>query len=222
MKTEHRTVTVNEKSAVSCVWQIPDHYQSVLIIAHGAGHDMDSEFISFLHQQIAKRDILTVKFNFPYKQQGKKAPDSAKVLTATWHAVITDVLAKSQCSTKHLFLSGKSMGGRYASMIAHEYDNLGGLIFFGYPLHASGKADKPRFEHFSGLDCPLLFFQGTRDSLCKLEVLEPLLSTLTPKPILHIIEGGDHSFKVLKKLNRGETEVLSEVVETSTTWIDQQ
>lgn len=222
MKTEHRTITVNEKNTISCVWQIPDHYQSVLIIAHGAGHDMDSEFISFLHQQVAEHDILTVKFNFPYKQQGKKAPDSPKMLKATWHAVIADVLANSQCSTKQLFLSGKSMGGRYASMIADEYNDLGGLIFFGYPLHAPGNADKPRFEHFPGLDCPLLFFQGTRDSLCKLEVLEPLLSKLTPEPTLHIIEAGDHSFKVLKKLNRSESEVLTEVVDTSANWINQQ
>lgn len=220
MKTEHHNITVNEKSEVSSAWLIPEHYQSVLIIAHGAGNDMHSDYISFLHEQIAERGILTIKFNFPYKQRGKKAPDRAPVLEATWHAVIADVLAKSGCTTDQIFLSGKSMGGRYASMVAHKYDNLGGLIFFGYPLHAPGKPDKARFDHFAAVRCPLLFIQGTRDSLCKLDSLKPLLATLQPTPKLHIIEGGDHSFKVLKSLNRSVEEVLTEVANVSIDWID--
>lgn len=222
MKTELCTVTVNEKSTVSCFWLTPEKYQSVLIIAHGAGHDMHSEFISFLQSQIAERGILTVKFNFPYKEQGKKAPDRPAVLEATWQAVINDVLNKNQCSPNQLFLSGKSMGGRYASMIAHQYPDLGGLIFFGYPLHAPGKPDKSRFNHFTALKYPLLFFQGTRDSLCKLDILKTFLATLTPTPTLHVIEGGDHSFKVLKRLNRSESEVLTEVAKVSAEWIERQ
>ena len=219
MKTENHTIVVNEKASVSSVWLIPDHYQAALIIAHGAGKDMNSDFISTLHQHIAEQAILTVKFNFPYLEQGRKSPDRAPVLEATWQAVIDSVLEKTRLSPGQLYLSGKSMGGRYASMIAARQSGFGGVILYGYPLHAPGKPDKPRVEHLPLITCPMLFFQGTRDTLCNLDKLRETLKTLKPEPTLHIITGGDHSFKVLKKLNRSEASVWEEIVQTSSEWI---
>jgi uncharacterized protein len=219
METQNLQIKINEKVAISSAWLIPKDFQAILIIAHGAGNDMHSDFISFLHQIIAGQGIMTVKFNFPYMEQGRKAPDRAPVLIATWQAVIDAVLEKTQFPPKQLFLSGKSMGGRYASMLAAEETAYGGLILYGYPLHPPGKPEKLRVGHLSSIPCPMLFFQGTRDSLCKLDILRENLRYLQPAPELHIIEGGDHSFKVLKRLNRSEQSVWQEIAEHSSQWM---
>jgi predicted alpha/beta-hydrolase family hydrolase len=222
MKTEHHTITITPKASVSSVWLIPDHYKAVLIIAHGAGQNMNSSFISHLHQGIAEQGILTVKFNFPYMEQGLKAPNTPHVLEETWHKIIEAVIDKTGANRKQIFLSGKSMGGKYATILACKEDLYAGIILFGFPLHAPGSPDKPRFDLLKVIHEPMLFFQGTRDSLCKLDVFTPLLNTLDPVPTLHIIEGGDHSFKMLKKSNRNEESVLNEVVSRSVEWIEQQ
>jgi predicted alpha/beta-hydrolase family hydrolase len=218
MKKENHTLIVNEKASVSSVWLFPERYQTALIIAHGAGNDMNSAFISYLHEKIAEQNILTIKFNFPYMEQGRKAPDRAPVLEATWEKIFSAVLEKTDLTAEQIFLSGKSMGGRYASMMAVK-QNCAGVVLFGYPLHAPGKLHKLRNEHFASVRCPLLFFQGTRDSLCQLDKLQQSLKTLTPVPKLHIIEGGNHSFKTLKSLNRTEESVWQELVQTTTDWI---
>lgn len=222
MKTEHHKITVTQKADVSSTWLIPDEYQSVLIIAHGAGHDMDSVFISQLHEGIAKQNILTVKFNFPYMEQGLKAPNTPHVLEETWQQVINAVIEKTGVKRKQIFLSGKSMGGRYATILASKEDLYAGIILFGYPLHAPGKPDKPRFDQLKVIHEPMLFFQGTRDSLCQLSVFKPLLQLLSPEPVLHVIEGADHSFKLLKRIERTEESVVAEIVEVTSAWIKQK
>lgn len=221
MKTEHHTITVTPKANISSTWLIPKKYKAVLIIAHGAGRDMNSTFISHLHEGIAEQNILTVKFNFPYMEQGLKAPNTPHVLEETWHKVIDMVLERTGVNRKHIFLSGKSMGGRYATLLACKEDLFGGIILFGYPLHAPGKPDKPRFDLLKSIHEPMLFFQGTRDSLCKLDIFKPLLETLSPKPTLHIIDGGDHSFKLLKRIDRSNESVLDEIANKSAEWINE-
>ncbi len=222
MKTEHHTITITQKADISSTWIIPNEYKSVLIIAHGAGHDMNSTFMSQIHEGIAKHNVLTVKFNFPYMEKGLKAPNTPHVLEETWQQVINTVIEKTGVSRKQIFLSGKSMGGRYATILTSKEDLYAGIILYGYPLHAPGKPEKPRFNHLKAIHEPMLFFQGSRDSLCQLKVFEPLLETLSPKPILHIIEGADHSFKLLKRINRTEQSVFNEIIQTSADWINQK
>lgn len=222
MNTETHLISVNEKIEISSLWTLPDAYQAILIIAHGAGNDMLSPFISFLHKVIAEQGIMTVKFNFPYKEKGRKAPDRAPILEDCWQAVLDQVLEKTQCQPSQVFVSGKSMGGRYASMLAARNNQIGGLILYGYPLHAPGKTERLRSEHLPHISCPMLFFQGTRDRLCKLDKLKPILASLKSATELHIIEGGDHSFKVLKKLQRSEQEVWREIADHSVTWLRQR
>lgn len=219
MKKQQHTITVTKKADILSLWLIPEHYDSVLIIAHGAGRDMHSAFISQLHEGIAQHNILTVKFNFPYLEQGAKAPNTPHVLEETWHQVIEYVLAKTGVRRKQIFLSGKSMGGRYATILACKEDLYAGIILFGFPLHAPGKSDKPRFDLLKVIHEPMLFFQGTRDSLCRLDVFKALLATLSPKPDLHIIEGGDHSFNILKRIDRTEQSVFDEIIRSSVDWI---
>jgi len=222
MKTEHHTITITQKAKISSTWLIPDEYQSVLIIAHGAGHDMNSVFISQIQEGIAKQNVLTVKFNFPYMEQGLKAPNTPHVLEETWQKVINTVMEKTGVTRKQIFLSGKSMGGRYATILTSKEDLYAGIILFGYPLHAPGKPDKPRFGHLKDIHEPMLFFQGTRDSLCQLKIFKPLLEKLSPQPVLHIIEGADHSFKLLKRIDRSEQSVFDEIIQASVDWIKQK
>ncbi|MGR9116751.1 MAG: alpha/beta hydrolase family protein [Gammaproteobacteria bacterium] len=219
MKLETHAIHVNDKTSISSSWLIPKDYRHALIIAHGAGQGMDSPLISALHEGIASRNILTVKFNFPYLEQGRKAPDRAPVLTATWQAVVDSVKERTGMTSDQIFLSGKSMGGRYASMLLAEQAGFGGLILFGYPLHPAGKPERLRYEHLASIASPMLFIQGTRDSLCQLERLQQILTGLTPQPDLHIIEGGDHSFKVLKSRNRSERSVWDEIIGVAAEWI---
>ena len=219
MKTEHHTITITQKADISSVWLIPEKYKSVLIIAHGAGRDMNADFISQIHQGMSEQGVLTVKFNFPYMEAGFKAPNTPHVLEETWQKVIDTVIEKTGISRQQIFLSGVSMGGRYATILASKEDLYAGVILFGYPLHAPGKSNKPRFDHLKAIKEPMLFFQGTRDSLCHLDVFKPLLKTLSPQPTLHIIEGGDHSFKLLKKIDRTNQSVIDEIIKTSSAWI---
>ncbi len=218
MKKQIYKLMVNEKSTITSEWLIPDHFQTALIIAHGAGNGMDSPFISYLHKQIANHDILTVKFNFPYMEKARKTPDRAQVLEATWLKVIDSVIKKTHLSAEQIFLSGKSMGGRYASMIASKQNFA--VILYGYPLHAPGKPLNLRIEHFKTISCPILIFQGTRDSLCQLDKLQESLEKYAPDASLHIIEGGDHSFKTLKRMNRTEESVWQEIVLKTVEWIN--
>ncbi len=219
MKTETHKITVNPKAYVTSIWNIPEDYESILIIAPGAGKDMNSDFISTLHDGIAKKGIMTVKFNFPYLEQGRAAPNTPSVLEDTWLAVIDAVMAQTGFPREKIFLSGKSMGGRYAILLAAKIDGFAGIILYGYPLHAPGKTNKPRSEDLASVHSPMLFFQGSRDSLCDLKVFKPILEQLDPQPELDVIEGADHSFKVLKRLNRNEESVYQELIDKTVEWI---
>jgi len=219
MKTETHKIIVNPKAYVNSIWLIPEQYDSVLLIAPGAGKDMHSEFISGLHEGIAKHNIMTVKFNFPYLEIGRTAPNTPTVLEDTWLAVIDAVMKKTGFPRRKIFLSGKSMGGRYATLLAAKIDGFAGIILYGYPLHAPGRTNKPRKEDLNSVRSPMLFFQGSRDSLCALKIFKPALENLNPQPDLHIIEGADHSFKILKRLNRSEESVRQELIQKSVDWI---
>ncbi len=216
MRTLRRKIQVAPDKKVSSVWLVPDNYrrETGIILAHGAGNDMHNPFLSHVHRALAKRGALSVKFNFPYKERGSKAPDRAPVLESTWRAVIGAVRNDPELAPRRLYLGGKSMGGRMASHLAAQGEDCAGLIFLGYPLHAAKKTDRLRSEHLPRIRCPMSFIQGTRDPLCDLDLLRALLPRLKTPVTLHIIEGGDHSFKVPKRLGRSEQAIWNEIVDT--------
>lgn len=223
MQQQRRKIQVDSGVEVSSVWAIPDHYHgragSAIILAHGAGSDMEHPFISHFHQALADAGLLSVKFNFPYKEQGRKAPDRMPLLESTWRAVIHAVSVDQALSPQRLYLAGKSMGGRVASQVAARGEPCQGLVFLGYPLHPPKQTDKVRVEHWSKLSCPILFLQGTRDSLCDLSVLRTLLPRIPAPVTLQLIEGGDHSFKVLKSSGRTDALVWQEMVSALLGWL---
>jgi len=118
-----------------------------------------------------------------------------------------------------LFLGGKSMGGRVASHLAAAGAECEGLLFLGYPLHPAGKPERLRDGHLADIECPMLFVEGTRDPLCRLELLQPVLARLGNRARLHLIEGGDHSFRLPKRLGRSEREVWDEILEAAIDWM---
>lgn len=223
MNGDIRKIVVDDKVAVSSAWAVPKHYDRklALVIAHGAGNDMDNPFLSYLHRCIADSGILCVKFNFPYKERGTRAPDPAPKLMRTWRAVINRVNADPKLSPTNVILSGKSLGGRMASMVAAEDAGVRGLVLFGYPLHPPSQTDRLRVSHFENVACPMLFIQGTRDPLCDLDLLrQKVIERYPDRTTLHIVEGGDHSFRVPKKINRTEASIWQEIAGVTIEWLD--
>ena len=224
MQEEHRKITVQPGMDITSVWAIPDQYQpgqsNAVILAHGAGNDMPHPFMSYFHHAFAEAGLLSIKFNFPYTEQGRKAPDRAAVLEQTWRA-IHDAVKTDALAPNRLFLAGKSMGGRVASLAVANGLECAGLIFLGYPLHPPKQPEKTRTEHWAAIHCPALFLEGTRDSLCDLALLKSSLPLLPGPVTLKVIEGGDHSFKVPKSLQRSQASVFEDMSTTAVDWMNQ-
>lgn len=219
MQLENRTVRVDNKRSVGSIWARPEFGsgpEAAFVLAHGAGAGMDHEFICHFHEAFCRAGFLSVKFNFPYKQAGRKAPDRGSVLEDTYRSVV-DAVA-SDLSGSKIFIGGKSMGGRIASYLVAEGAPVAGAYFLGYPLHAPGRTDRLRTAHFPKLRRPLLFVQGSRDALCDLDLLREALAEAPGPTTLHVVEGGDHSFSVTKKSGRTQAEVRQEVLNTVVNW----
>ncbi len=153
--------------------------------------------MSFFHRGIARLGHLSVKFNFSYMEQGKKAPNPQKRLRDTYRGVIG--LIENKFKPRVLIIGGKSMGGRIASYIAGETASVRGLLFLGYPLHPPGRTEKLRDAHLYKLDRPMLFISGTRDTLARQELLDKVVEKIGSRGMIHWVEGGGHSLKGRKK-----------------------
>jgi len=182
---------------VSGLWTAAPDAGAVAILAHGAGAGMDHPFMVGAAAGLAAHGITAFRFNFPYIDQGRRTPDRPGRLREAWIAALDEGAALADGLP--LVASGKSMGGRIVSMIAAERGKDFGaraLVFFGYPLHAPGRIDKPRDEHLPFVRVPMLFIQGTQDSLANFEMMQALVERLQPWARLHAIQGADHSFRV--------------------------
>lgn len=167
-----------------------------VILAHGAGQGIDSPFMKFFHEALPKRGFLSVQFNFDYMQQGRKIPDPQPKMQALYRQVVREVAEVHR--PKAIVIGGKSMGGRVASYIAGSTEGVGGLVFLGYPLHPPGKQDRLRDEHLYGIELPMLFLSGTKDTLAERGLLEKVVGRLGSRATLIWTERGDHSLKVGK------------------------
>ncbi|MDP9342024.1 MAG: dienelactone hydrolase family protein [Actinomycetota bacterium] len=179
---------------MSGLWAWPPGARACVVVAHGAGGDMTSPLLVGFTTCLNEAGFGTLRFNFPYSEQGRKAPDRAPVLVATSRAAHD--LAVARAGKKHVFVGGKSMGGRIASMAVAEGMPADGLIFLGYPLHPPGRPDRLRDEHLYRIRVPMLFIEGTEDPFARFDLLKELTSKLGRWAVLHPVEGGDHSFRV--------------------------
>ena len=183
----------------------PAKAQFSVILAHGAGTPMDSPFMIKYAEGIAARGIRVARFEFPYmtrrREDGRRRPpDRAPVLIKSWRAAV-EQMARTGLSRDSLFIGGKSLGGRTASMIADEA-GVAGLVCLGYPFHPPGKPERTRVDHLQFLGTPTLIVQGERDPLGTFEDVKGY--TLSPAIRLHWLTDGDHNFKPRKASGRTE------------------
>lgn len=203
---------------VSGILLRPPDARALLVFAHGAGADMRHAFMEGVATTLAERHIATLRYNFPYTENGLRRPDSKPVLLATVRSAIH--FANRVRGPLPLFAGGKSMGGRMTSAAAAEepLPNVAGIIFFGFPLHPAGAPSTERAAHLAEVTAPMLFLQGTRDLLADLTLLKPELSNLGTRASLHVVEGADHSFHVPKRTGRSDNEVLAELAGVVSEW----
>lgn len=181
------------------------------VMAHGAGAGMDHPFLEAIAARLAAGRIATLRYQFPYMESGRRRPDSRSILLATVRSAVA--AAAERAPDLRLLAGGKSMGGRMTSQAAasEPLPAVEGLVFLGFPLHPAGKPATDRADHLERVGPPMLFLQGTRDRLADLDLLRPVCARLGGRADLHIVDGADHSFGVLKRSGRGEDEVLEEL-----------
>ena len=204
---------VENAGGVSAALSRPEGARFLLVLAHGAGAGMRHAFMESAAAALADRGVASFRYQFPYMEAGRRGPDRPPKLVATVRAAV-DAAAKAAPDLP-LLAGGKSMGGRMTSLAASQEPLPGvrGLVFFGFPLHAAGRPSRDRGDHLEAVSAPMLFLQGTRDKLAELELLRPVCDDLAPRARLHIVEGGDHSFHVLKRSGRSDAKVLAEIAD---------
>ena len=185
---------------------------ATFICAHGAGGHKDDAAMLRLARALEPAGFEVVRFNFPYREKGSKRIDPMPVLKDAFRNQIENIKGK-------LILGGRSMGGRVASMLAAEGLECDGLLLAAYPLHPAGAPEKLRDAHLAAIRCPVLCLNGTRDALCRRDLMEAVLKKVTTRWDMRWLEGADHSFRVLKSSGRTDADVDAEVTAAARAWL---
>jgi predicted alpha/beta-hydrolase family hydrolase len=199
----------------------PHQFPATLILGHGAGAGQRSGFMVNIARALSGLGLDIVTFNFPYTEQGRRIPDRAPILESCYRSVIEAVRSEVASAKARLFIGGKSMGGRIATQVAAADPQLvlAGLVMLGYPLHPPGRPDQRRDKHLPSIKRPMLFVQGSRDAFGTPSELKPILDTLDRHATLHVVEGGDHSFKLSSSQPAKQAAVMSDIERTIVEWI---
>jgi predicted alpha/beta-hydrolase family hydrolase len=193
-----------------------------VLLAHGAGADMHGSTLARVADALADARIPSLRFNYPYRDAGRKSPDRAAVLEAATREAAGELARRVKLPPERLVLGGRSMGGRYCSMIVGADDEpVGalGLLLLGYPLHAAGKPDQPRVDHFPRIRVPCLFVSGTRDSLASQDALKDAVKAIKGKVTMHWLESADHGYRPRKASGRTADDVADEAADVSVDWV---
>jgi len=204
----------------------PDNAKWLLVLGHGAGAGMHHSFMESLARELAACSVATFRYQFLYMQHRRGRPDAPAILTATVRAAV--IAASKAASDLPLLAGGKSLGGRMTSLTLTEEQSatnaetarVRGLVFFGFPLHPPGRPGTQRADHLARVQVPMLFLQGTRDTLADLAILRPVCTRLAPRATLHIVDTADHSFHVLTRSGKRDADVLNELAQTVALWAD--
>jgi predicted alpha/beta-hydrolase family hydrolase len=186
---------------------------AVFVCAHGAGGHKDDKAMLRLAACLAPLDLEIIRFNFPYREAGSRRIDPMPVLKKSF--------VENVKKSKRLIIGGRSMGGRVASMLAAEGFECAGLLLAAYPLHPAGQPDKLRDAHLPQIRCPVLCLNGTRDALCRRDLMQTALKPVTAPWTMHWIEAADHSFHVLRSSGRTDADVDEEVKTAVGGWLAQ-
>jgi predicted alpha/beta-hydrolase family hydrolase len=212
------TITVDDAHRVSALSQRPRDARACYVMAHGAGAGMTHRFMQSMSDAFADRGIATLRYQFPYMEQGSRRPDAPKLAQATVRAAVAE--ASRRMPELDLFAGGKSFGGRMTSQAqaASPLPVVRGLIFLGFPLHPAGKPSDERAAHLLEVHIPMLFLQGTRDELADLSLLKAVTARLGSPATLKLFDEADHSFHVPARTGRKDTEVMAAVADALAEW----
>ena len=186
------------------------------VCAHGAGGSMSDRGVIAVSKVMCERGMNVVRFNFPYKEKRSNRPDPMPVLKQTIEAVVARVRDELRPAT--LIIGGRSMGGRAASMLAADGFACDGLLLLAYPLHPAGRPEQLRDAHLPKVTVPVLCLNGTRDALCRRDLMDAVLERVGENWTMRWLEGADHSFHVLKSSGRTDADVLAEIGDASEAW----
>jgi len=188
----------------------------LFVFAHGAGGHMGDRGVLGVTEALLKRGLDVVRFNFPYREKGSSHPDTMPRLKECIAAVAAH--ARREIAPQTLILGGRSMGGRAASMLAADGFSCDGLLLLAYPLHPAGRPEELRDAHLAKIAVPVLCLNGTRDTLCRRDLMEAVVERLRGGWTMRWLEGADHGFHVLKGSGKSDEDVLGEIGEASGVW----
>ncbi len=220
METRPLTLPLGPDRKIRAVLGIPRaaSMDAILILAHGANNNMDHPLIAGLHESLAREGMVTLRFNFPYAEAGRKRTDPDEALEGVFRLVVEYVAELEEFRGLEMFLGGKSMGARLAAQIVAQDVGASGLVFLGYPLHPPGKPEKLRDQALYRLPCPALFIAGGRDPFCYLNRLGEVLGRMSVRSDLHVLPGLGHSFE--PPGGAMPPEVLAELTRVILGWLD--
>ena len=212
-------ITVDDTRQVAGLLQSVAGARACYLLAHGAGAGMQHPFLEHMAQSLAGRGIATLRYQFPYMEQGSKRPDAPKLAHATVRAAVLE--ASRLVPGLALFAGGKSFGGRMTSQAqaASPLPGVRGLAFLGFPLHPPGQPSDERAKHLFDVQVPMLFLQGTCDDFANLQLIEPLCKELGARATLKLFQEADHSFHVPARTGRKDSEVRAELLDTLADWV---
>lgn len=217
---EQLAIRIDAARSVTALLQSPARARACFVLAHGAGAGMEHPFMTRVAVQLAARGIATLRYQFPYMERRSKRPDPPALCHATVRAAVAE--AGRRTPELPLYAGGKSFGGRMTSQAQAgvPLEGVRGLAFLGFPLHPPGKASDERGAHLADVHIPMLFLQGSRDELARLELLEPLVARLGARATLRVFEDADHSFKRPARSARRAEDLLAELAEELASWMD--
>jgi predicted alpha/beta-hydrolase family hydrolase len=214
------TFAVGDTQRVSALLQAPTGSRACYVLAHGAGAGMAHPFMTAIANELATRGVATLRYQFPYMENGSKRPDAPKIAHAAVRAAVGE--AGRLLPQLPLVAGGKSFGGRMTSQAqaAAPLANVRGLAFLGFPLHPAKQPSNDRARHLADVQVPMLFLQGTRDELADLQLVQDLAGTLGPRATLELIIDADHSFHVRKSSGSTDAQVIGHLADLLAAWID--
>jgi len=212
------SIAVTKDTDVSALVTVPQRASSCFVFAHGAGAGMNHPYIVGVCEGLAERGIATVRYQLPYMEKGSGRPDPPKLCHKTVQSAVA--AAHELLPTLPLFAGGKSFGGRMTSQAQAlaPLRHVRGLCFWGFPLHAPKQPTTTRADHLSSINVPMLFLQGTRDSLAELPLIQSVVARLGAPVTLKVIDHADHSFHVLVRSGTTDTEVMHSMLEEVAAW----
>lgn len=206
-----------EKGEVSALLTRPDAATHLLVLGHGASSNMRTPLLQTISEHLAEQRIATFRYNFPYSEKGG-GRNSVATCTATIRSAVA--AAHEAAPDLPILAGGHSFSGRMTSTAQAEsaIEGVKGLVFFSFPLHPAGEPSTKRADHLAAVNIPMLFLSGTRDALAELDLLQPVVKNLGERATLHLVDTGDHGFKILKRTRKTDEDVFVEMARVVREW----